>query len=94
MTPTNAQPPDLASRLATAERERELQLASLPSCAGGLVADAYRASVARILADVRGARARLVAGTYGSCAGCAAAIPAERLELRPWTPTCVRCGER
>ena len=32
---------------------------------------------------------RIDAGTYGTCAGCGATIPEERLELRPFTATCV-----
>ena len=49
-------------------------------------------SLERTLEDIRAARARLDAGTYGRCAGCGGAIPAERLELRPFAATCVPCA--
>jgi DnaK suppressor protein len=34
------------------------------------------------------------AGTYGLCVECGAAIPFERLEVFPESPTCARCGGR
>ena len=36
---------------------------------------------------------RLAAGEYGRCEVCGAAIPAERLEIRPATSMCVHCAE-
>ena len=48
---------------------------------------AERASI-----DVADALARLERGTYGSCARCEAAIPVERLELRPFDRLCAGCG--
>lgn len=41
------------------------------------------------LADVRRARSRLAAGTYGSCEACGATIPLERLAARPATRFCI-----
>lgn len=42
------------------------------------------------LAQVRAARARIAAGTYGLCEVCGEPIPAGRLEARPWAARCVR----
>jgi DnaK suppressor protein len=44
------------------------------------------------LAEVRAARDRLAAGTYGHCTRCGAAITPERLAARPATPTCIHCA--
>lgn len=40
------------------------------------------------------ARARLAAGTYGTCQGCHGAIPIERLRAMPATRYCVTCQTR
>jgi RNA polymerase-binding transcription factor DksA len=45
----------------------------------------------RALADTEEALARLSAGRYGWCEGCAGAIPAERLAVTPETRYCARC---
>jgi RNA polymerase-binding transcription factor DksA len=37
---------------------------------------------------------RVEAGTFGKCEGCAAAIPAARLDALPYTRYCVRCAEK
>jgi len=39
------------------------------------------------------ALARLAAGDYGRCEGCAVAIPVERLEIYPSATTCVTCKQ-
>lgn len=49
-------------------------------------------SLERTLEDIRAALARVDAGTYGRCATCGGAIPAARLELRPFAATCVPCA--
>ena len=41
------------------------------------------------LADVEAALVRVADGTYGVCASCHSAIPAERLAARPTALTCV-----
>lgn len=46
----------------------------------------------RHLAEVDAARARVDAGTYGTCERCGRAIPAARLEARPVARTCVACA--
>lgn len=58
----------------------------------------YQAALDRLSAaketrvEVDAALERLSAGTYGVCLVCGNAIPAERLDLRPQTPTCVGCS--
>ncbi len=49
-------------------------------------------SLAASLAEVDRALAKLADGTYGTCDGCGAAIPAARLEARPATATCIECA--
>jgi len=42
-----------------------------------------------MLDEVRRARARVVAGTYGRCEVCGEPIPEGRLEARPWATRCI-----
>jgi DnaK suppressor protein len=44
------------------------------------------------LGQVMSAYQRIEAGTYGVCVECGAAIPFERLEVFPETPTCTACS--
>lgn len=46
-----------------------------------------------VLADVVRAEAKLDEGTYGTCDSCGAVIPADRLDVRPWSTRCVECSE-
>jgi DnaK suppressor protein len=46
------------------------------------------------LADVDAALARIVAGGYGRCERCGAAIAHERLLARPAARTCIACASR
>jgi DnaK suppressor protein len=46
------------------------------------------------LDEVVGALARIDDGTYGRCADCGVAIPAERLQARPAARYCVGCQQR
>lgn len=55
-----------------------------------LAAVAVQEQLLDLLAEVRAARARLAAGTYGTCELCGEPIPAARLEARPWAARCVR----
>lgn len=43
-----------------------------------------------MLDDVRRARERVTAGTYGVCEVCGTAIPPGRLEARPWAARCLQ----
>ena len=77
-----------------ASRLREAMLADLPDSSEDLVIEAQRLGIECILDEVRAALARLESGSYGTCLGCTAQIPWERLELRPWAAFCVRCAGR
>jgi DnaK suppressor protein len=55
------------------------------------VAAAHRRVVEHLLAEVRAARERVCAGTYGRCTRCRAAVEAAALESVPWQPTCTTC---
>jgi DnaK suppressor protein len=48
----------------------------------------------RAVAELSEAFDRLGAGTYGRCGHCAAAIPFERLKVRPLARTCIDCQRR
>ncbi len=50
-------------------------------------------NVRDLLAEVRGALARIEAGTYGTCDRCGSQIPVERLEAMPTASLCVTCKE-
>ena len=80
--------------LEIAETTRSRQLAQLPVAPGDAVAALHRSSGRRLLLDIRQAIERIDDGRYGVCAGCRELIAPQRLELRPWTATCVRCAGR
>ncbi len=42
---------------------------------------------------VRKAEAKAKAGTYGTCDGCKKQIPPARMEVLPWSTTCVNCAD-
>jgi DnaK suppressor protein len=46
------------------------------------------------LAEIDAALARLTDGSYGTCASCGTAIPADRLTARPTATTCISCAAR
>ncbi|URM89136.1 TraR/DksA C4-type zinc finger protein [Streptomyces sp. MRC013] len=81
------------------EHERESRLAQLKAIdaagVGQQAADdllaAQRDSARRVLKEIDAAFERLADGTYGDCQGCGRAIPAERLEILPYTRHCVGC---
>ncbi len=54
--------------------------------------EALRRSAASERAEVHAALDRVAAGTYGVCVVCGRAIPAARLEARPFATTCVGCA--
>lgn len=55
--------------------------------------DALRRATQAERAALEAALVRMDAGTYGVCARCGRAIPAERLEIRPSALTCVACAD-
>jgi DnaK suppressor protein len=64
--------------------------------AGDLDRDTVTAMIAasrQVLADVTEALQRMAEGTYGSCEGCLADIPVERLAVLPHARFCVHCQQ-
>ncbi len=55
-----------------------------------LAAVAAQEQLLAMLQDVRTARGHVADGSYGQCEVCGEAIPAERLEARPWAVRCVQ----
>lgn len=53
-----------------------------------------KAAIAGVLKEIDDAFARVEDGTYGTCLGCAESVPAERLEILPYTGHCVACRRR
>jgi DnaK suppressor protein len=93
-TPSRSSRTHIHEVLDEASRTREAMLAELPESTDDIVIEAQRFSIECVLDEVRSALARLESGNYGSCLGCMAQIPVERLELRPWAAFCVRCAGR
>lgn len=79
----------------TAELTRLTMNATTPERIGydqhGL--DTQVASTRRKLIETTQALRRMASGTYGRCERCRAAIPAERLEIRPHARYCVPCQQ-
>lgn len=85
---------DFESLLIEAATTRDHQLRSLPDAQDDPVVAAQRGALKQTLAEITAAHGRLADGTFGTCTGCGQAIPAARLELRPWAGTCVSCVGR
>lgn len=84
-------PAGVDDHLARIERARQAQLDSLPVAPSNVVAEAHRRIVARILEQVRDARARVREGTYGRCVHCSTSIHQGVLQREPWQPACPVC---
>ena len=74
-------------------RQRALALAESATALPDPVAVSRAAQLLRSIEEIDAALLRIVAGAYGTCVGCDAVIPAERLELRPHAARCVACEE-
>lgn len=72
-------------------RQREEALAECAQSVPDPVAQRRSADLKETIEQVDAALARIEAGTYGTCTSCGTAIPEERLELRPFSATCVSC---
>ena len=81
----------LESQRAEFVREREEALAECAQSVPDPVAQRRAADLRDTIDQVDAALARIDAGTYGRCTGCGTSIPEERLELRPFSATCVAC---
>ncbi len=90
---TVALPIDAPGRLDAIAAAAGLRLRALPGPHDlGHRTVAYRARLQQILRDATQARARLAAGTYGSCLECSAPISLALLTARPWRARCVYCA--
>ncbi|MBC7270395.1 MAG: TraR/DksA C4-type zinc finger protein [Streptomyces sp.] len=90
-------PHEARQRLEHARRSRLAQLEALKET--GQTADDHllseqRSAMERALKEIDEAFTRIEDGTYGTCLGCAKPIPAERLEILPYTRFCVACQRR
>ena len=83
----------LETQRADCVHQREEALAECAQSVPDPVAQRRSADLQRTIAEIDAALTRIDAGTYGTCSGCGAAIPEERLELRPFTDTCVACQQ-
>ncbi|GGT03492.1 hypothetical protein GCM10010286_30920 [Streptomyces toxytricini] len=88
---------DARRRLEHARSSRAAQLQAL--LGGGQSPDGHLMSAQaeanrRVLKEIEEAFARLDDGSYGTCLSCSAAVPAERLEILPYTRYCVACQNR
>ena len=96
-SPTSASAADhfrtlLEGQRALCLRQRAEALAECAQSVPDPVAQRRSADLQDTLDEIEAALARIDAGTYGSCTRCGTAIPEERLELRPFTATCVGCS--
>lgn len=90
-------PDEARQRLEHARTSRLAQLDALRET--GQSADDHllseqRTAMERVLKEIDAAFARIEDGTYGTCLSCAKPIPAERLEILPYTRHCVGCRRR
>ena len=81
----------LQTQRADCVHQREEALAECAQSVPDPVAQRRSADLQRTIAEIDAALTRIDAGTFGTCSGCGAAIPEERLELRPFAGTCVAC---
>jgi DnaK suppressor protein len=82
----------LQEQRADCVRPREEALAECAQSVPDPVAQRRSADLQVTIGEIDAALTRLDAGTYGSCTQCGAAIPEERLELRPFAGRCVACS--
>ena len=79
----------LETQRADCVRQREEALAECAQSVPDPVAQRRSADLQRTIDEIDAALARIDAGTYGALHRCGAAIPEERLELRPFAGRCV-----
>ena len=82
----------LTDHRADCVRQREEALAECAQSVPDPVAQRRSADLQVTIGEIDAALARIEAGSYGTCTQCGAAIPDERLELRPFAGRCVACS--
>ena len=81
----------LEDQRADCVRQHQLARAETVASVPDPVAMSRSASLLRTIEEIDAALDRMAAGTYGICVHCGAAIPEERLHLRPFAAGCVSC---
>jgi DnaK suppressor protein len=81
----------LETHRADCVHQREEALAECAQSVPDPVALRRSADLKDTISEIDAALARLDAGTYGRCTRCGTSIPEERLEVRPFSATCVAC---
>ncbi|WP_040336954.1 TraR/DksA family transcriptional regulator [Candidatus Blastococcus massiliensis] len=82
----------LETQRADCVQQREQALEECAISVPDPVAQRRSADLQTTIEEIDAALERIEAGTYGSCTECGAAIPEERLELRPMARCCVSCS--
>jgi DnaK suppressor protein len=83
----------LETQRADCVRQRELALAETATSMPDPVTVNRAASMLRTIEEIEAALERIATGTYGTCVHCGSAVPAERLEFRPFAAACVSCQQ-
>ena len=90
-------PHEARQRLEHARSSRLAQLQALKETtqtSDDYLLSEQKTAMERTLKEIEEAFTRIENGTYGTCLGCAKPIPAERLEILPYTRLCVACQHR
>ena len=83
----------LRTQRADCVRQRDLTLAETATSVPDPVAVSRAAALLQTIEEIDAALDRIDAGTYGACVHCGTAIPAERLEFRPYAAGSVSCQQ-
>ncbi|WP_369217231.1 TraR/DksA family transcriptional regulator [Streptomyces flavofungini] len=88
---------DARQRLEHARSSRLAQLRALGETGQSSpdpLMSAQAEAIGRVLKEIDEAFGRIDDGSYGDCLGCVKPVPAERLEILPYTRYCVTCQRR
>ena len=97
VTRAEPHPHEARQRLEHARTSRLAQLRALDETersADDHLLSAQKTAMERVLKEIEDAFTRIDDSTYGICVGCAKPVPAERLEILPYTRHCVACQRR
>lgn len=97
VTRAEPHPHEARQRLEHARTSRLAQLRALDETersADDHLLSAQKTAMEKVLKEIEDAFTRIDDGTYGICVGCAKPVPAERLEILPYTRHCVACQRR
>jgi RNA polymerase-binding transcription factor DksA len=97
VTRAEPHPHEARPRLEHARTSRLAQLRALDETersSDDHLLSAQKTAIGRVLEEIEEAFTRIDDGTYGICVGCAKPVPAERLEILPYTRHCVACQRR